>query len=460
MIAPSRRNASRIPAIVACAGLALLVGCSSPNEPPEVSITAPSEADVHGPEVTFEADAGDPDGAINSYEWAFGDGSTSDQANPTHTYAETGEYRVELTVTDEGGQTATDGITIQIQVGSQARASIRAPHSADDVLLQYISGMAPLEIIFDGARSTSAPGIEITTYEWAFGDGTNATGAEVSHTYAEPGRYQATLTIADSDGQTDEAEVVVEVDANDAAEGTVELDDAEVAYRQLEPPSSTNSSRGRSLFYKYVIDGSTETLTKADIGTVLRDILASAEGQADADWINVQLYDAVREGFMAPRDYAHFLGALTWNGDEPEGARIQTNVNTAYLDDTALQVFGTEIEIEQLGPDEAACGELCQTYRLAKVNLYIQDAPICRSRLINTVRDLAQWQLSSRLHGYLVTIYSRDIRDQLGHALGARQQNGPELGNIPLALFESAPDSWDIQDETFWLQLSEDIPDC
>ncbi|MFB6286985.1 MAG: PKD domain-containing protein [Candidatus Bipolaricaulia bacterium] len=451
---------SRVSALVACLSLALLVGCSSPNEPPEVSITAPSEADVHGPEVTFKADAKDPDGAIDSYEWTFGDGSTSDQANPTHTYAESGEYRVELTVTDEAGETAKDGITIQVQVGPQARASIRNPNNADDVLLQYMSGAAPLDVAFNGARSTSAPGTEITSYKWDFGDGTSATGADVSHTYTEPGRYQATLTIADSDSQTDEAEVVVQVEANKASRGSVKVNDTVVSYRRLDPPSSANSSRGRSLFYKYVIDGNATTLDEADIETVLRDILASAKGQADADWINVQLYDAVREGFMAPRDYAHFLGALTWNGDEPEGDRVQVNVNTAHLDGTALRVLGTKVEINQLSGDNAACGDLCRTYRMAKVNLYVQDEPICRSRLINTVRDLAQWQLSSRLHGYLITIYSRDIRDQLGHALGVRQRDGPELGNIPLALFENAPDSWDIQGETFWLQLSDDIPDC
>ncbi len=447
-------------AFVVGLGLALLAGCSSPNEPPEVSITTPNETDVHGAEVAFEADAEDPDGAIDSHQWAFGDGSTSDDANPTHTYAETGEYRVELTVTDDEDETASDAITLQVQVGPQARASIRNPRNEDDVLLQYMSGMAPLDVVFDASRSSAAPSAEITSYQWRFGDGSSATGTEVSHTYAEPGRHQATLVVTDSRGQTDETQVVVEVNANRAAEGTVDVGDGTVVtYQQAGPKSTTNSSRGRSHFYKYVVDAP-QRLTEGEIETVLRDILEPVQTQANADWINIQLYSAVRESFMAPRDYAHYLGALTWDSEEPANSRVTLNPNTAYLNDRATPVLGTKVEVEELAPDEAECGPPCQEYRMGMVSLYVQDEPICRGRLVNTVRELAQWQLSSRLHGYLVAIYSRDIRDQLGHALGAREQNGPELGNFPLALFERAPESWDIQDETFWLQLDADIPDC
>ena len=440
-------------------GLALLSGCSSPNEPPEVRITAPSEDELQGAQVSFEADAADPDGEITSYAWAFGDGGTSSEPDPTHAYDRTGEYRVELTVTDDSDETATDGITIRVQVGPQARASIHDPSHEDDVLLQYMSGMAPLDVAFDGSRSAADPNAPITAYRWDFGDGSSGTGTAVSHTYTEPGRHQATLTVTDSEGQTDQAEVVVEVNANEAAEGSVELDETVVSYRQAEPRSSTNSSRGRSLFYKYVVDAP-DRLTEGEIETVLRDILELVRRQANADWINVQLYTAVRESFMAPRDYAHYLGALTWDGAEPEGDRVTVNANTAYLDDRATPVLGTKVEVEELGSDDAQCGELCERYRMAMVSLYVQDEPLCRGRLVNTVRDLGRWQLGSRFQGYLVTIYSRDIREQLGRAVGVRPQNGPDPSSIPLELFEAAPERWDLQEDTLWLQLNADVADC
>ncbi len=38
-------------------------------------------------------------------------------------------------------------------------------------------------------------------YTWAFGDGQTATGATVSHVYANPGIYTATVTASNSLGQ-------------------------------------------------------------------------------------------------------------------------------------------------------------------------------------------------------------------------------------------------------------------
>lgn len=42
-------------------------------------------------------------GSPTSWLWDFGDGTTSTEQNPTHTYAQTGAYTVDLTVTNAGG---------------------------------------------------------------------------------------------------------------------------------------------------------------------------------------------------------------------------------------------------------------------------------------------------------------------------------------------------------------------
>ena len=49
-----------------------------------------------------------------TYEWDFGDGETSTEVNPTHTYTEVGIYEATLTVTDEAGVT-TDTVTINVR---------------------------------------------------------------------------------------------------------------------------------------------------------------------------------------------------------------------------------------------------------------------------------------------------------------------------------------------------------
>ena len=45
---------------------------------------------------------------IITYQWDFGDGTTSNQTNPTHTYTDKGMYKISLTVIDEQGKTDTD----------------------------------------------------------------------------------------------------------------------------------------------------------------------------------------------------------------------------------------------------------------------------------------------------------------------------------------------------------------
>ncbi|HUP51616.1 MAG TPA: PKD domain-containing protein, partial [Longimicrobiales bacterium] len=56
----------------------------------------------------------DPDGPIASYSWTFGDGGTSDEADPEYTYAETGTYTATLTVTDEAGAQASASVDVTV----------------------------------------------------------------------------------------------------------------------------------------------------------------------------------------------------------------------------------------------------------------------------------------------------------------------------------------------------------
>lgn len=53
---------------------------------------------------------------VESYEWTFGDGNTSSESDPSHTFDEPGIYTVSLTVTDDDGE--TDEVVKEVEVNS------------------------------------------------------------------------------------------------------------------------------------------------------------------------------------------------------------------------------------------------------------------------------------------------------------------------------------------------------
>jgi len=69
---------------------------------------------------------------------------------------------------------------------------------------------ADTTVEFDASASERAD-----SYEWAFGDGTTATGQMVSHSYAESGMYTVELTVSTDDGMTDMATTTISVDMAD-----------------------------------------------------------------------------------------------------------------------------------------------------------------------------------------------------------------------------------------------------
>ena len=70
--------------------------------------------EASGLNVTFTNTSTDSNNDIVSWAWDFGDGASSTDANPLHTYAEAGSYEVTLTATDSEGQTDTFTQTVVV----------------------------------------------------------------------------------------------------------------------------------------------------------------------------------------------------------------------------------------------------------------------------------------------------------------------------------------------------------
>jgi PKD repeat protein len=79
------------------------------------------------------------------------------------------------------------------------------------------TGAAPLTVSFDGSRSSDSDGT-VTSWAWSFGDGTTGSGSLITHLYAAPGTYIASLTVTDNGGAsgTTSGSIVVQALSVDA----------------------------------------------------------------------------------------------------------------------------------------------------------------------------------------------------------------------------------------------------
>lgn len=97
------------------------------NTPPLAVAAAEPQAGLPPLAVRFTGDKSvDPDGEPISFHWDFGDGQSSDEANPEHTYEAEGVYQAVLTVTDGRGATSSAELAVSAGEGLPS-AEIVAP---------------------------------------------------------------------------------------------------------------------------------------------------------------------------------------------------------------------------------------------------------------------------------------------------------------------------------------------
>lgn len=88
------------------------------NKRPTASVSVDSPTGLPPLAVRFSSSGSDPDGTIVSYRWDFGDGSSSNEQNPTHVYNNPGNYTAQLTVTDNGEARGTASVSISVSEDS------------------------------------------------------------------------------------------------------------------------------------------------------------------------------------------------------------------------------------------------------------------------------------------------------------------------------------------------------
>lgn len=146
---------------------------------------------IVGVPVHFD-DLSDPGSAaqIDSWFWQFGDGNTSTDQNPDHTYNQIANFTVSLTVTTTVGQdTRTRPSYIQVQP---------EPPEADFMADDETPGVGQPVQFTDMSDPGSA--VQIDTWLWNFGDGGSSIVQNPMHTYTAVATYTVSLQVTATSG--------------------------------------------------------------------------------------------------------------------------------------------------------------------------------------------------------------------------------------------------------------------
>ena len=125
------------------------------------------------------------------WDWNFGDGNTSTDKNPTHTYSRAGKYTVNLSVSNENG---TNSKTLEIIV--QKAQNENKVYPVANFNANPTSGYAPLSVLFTDLSQNAA------SRSWDFNnDGiVDTSDASPVYVYTAPGTYTVNLKVSNGNG--------------------------------------------------------------------------------------------------------------------------------------------------------------------------------------------------------------------------------------------------------------------
>ncbi|MGD0272643.1 MAG: S8 family serine peptidase [Gaiellaceae bacterium] len=172
---------------------------------PHASFTPSVTVGVEPLRVTFTNNSTN----ATSYVWTFGDGATSTETSPVHTFVDFGTFNVILIATRSSGERTTASATITVNP--------LVPTASFKV--DRISGSVPLTVTFMNSSLHAA------SYLWSFGDQTPFSIEESpQHTFTSPGTYEVTLVATGEGGSaTAQRDVIVTSKATSKATSKPDL---------------------------------------------------------------------------------------------------------------------------------------------------------------------------------------------------------------------------------------------
>lgn len=270
-------------------------------------------------------------GGAVAWQWDFGDGNTSTQQNPLHTYTNYGNFTVTLIATNVFGCTDTITRTDYIRI---RRAAISIPALPARGCIPFTISPVPVISALDA----------VTSFEWDFGDGGTSFLPNPTHTYTVQGTYTVRLIITTSTGCRDTLNIPFSVQVGSKPVANFSATPNPVCARK--PVQFTDLSVPADEWYWDFGDGSTSTLQNpvhnyTDTGYFTIRLIALNNGCADTITIPNYIYVLPPIArFTYTPDCGNRLrfsftdqsvGPLTWEWDFGDGSPVVNLQNPVHL---------------------------------------------------------------------------------------------------------------------------------
>ena len=190
-------------------------GCGSSEYCSMVTVSCPTTSALFGFEidalslVLSDSSSGTPD----NWEWTFGDGTTSSEQNPNHTFEQPGTYEICLTVEND----CSINTSCEMLSFSCAAPMAAFNFTAED---QFVN--------FEDLST-----VEPSTWFWTFGDGTNSTEASPEHIYTNSGTYEVCLIASSVCGSDTTCQAISIICNPIPPEFEYDIDDLTVSFTNL-----------------------------------------------------------------------------------------------------------------------------------------------------------------------------------------------------------------------------------
>lgn len=191
--------------------------------------------------VSFKDNSSPGNGTETNWLWDFGDGTSSANQNPNHTYTISDTFNVTLTVTNSFGCKQTLQTKDYIRVGAIVTSSFNYNYT-------NICN-PPATVTFINSSTSNSP----LTYKWSFGDGSTSTKINPVYTYNSAGNYVVKLAATNADGCTNVQQETITI-------GSAKADFSYVGGCSNQPvifaDSSSSTPQKETWFFS---DGTTDT---------------------------------------------------------------------------------------------------------------------------------------------------------------------------------------------------------